>query len=62
MRAAILPILGMYALVMFNSGIKHQVIDGDLAIPRYVLGKDGWVCLDRNPRQLNRQDCAPRRK
>ena len=62
MRAATVAVLGVCALAIFKVEIKHQVLDGDLAIPRYILGKDGWVCVDRNPRQVNRLDCVPRPK
>jgi len=43
-------------------GIKHSGVDPYASIPRYALGKDGWVCLDRNPRQVHRGDCLPRQK
>jgi hypothetical protein len=61
-RAAFLAALGLYALVMVQAGIRHTVADPYLSIPRYALGKDGWVCLDRNPRQVHRRDCLPRQK
>jgi hypothetical protein len=59
MRAALLY-LGLFSLVLMHP-TRHPAIDADRAIPRFVLHKDTWVCLDRNPRQLNRQDCIPRK-
>jgi hypothetical protein len=61
-RAAFLAGLGLYALVVVTPGIRHTVADPYASIPRYTLGKDGWVCLDRNPRQVHRRDCLPRQK
>lgn len=59
MRAAMLSI-GLFALVAIQPGIKHHVISKDRAIPFFVLLDDQWVCVDRNPRQVGRQDCQPR--
>jgi len=53
---------GLLALIMTQLGVRHAPIDEDRAIPRYVLLKDAWVCVDRNPRQVKRQDCLPRKK
>jgi hypothetical protein len=61
MRAALLA-SGLFALAIIQPGVKHRPIDEDRAIPRFVFYKDGWVCVDRNPRQLNRLDCRPRKK
>jgi hypothetical protein len=61
MRAALLS-LGLLALALIQPGAKQAVIDEDRALPRFILHKDAWVCVDRNPRQLNRQDCLPRKK
>jgi hypothetical protein len=52
----------MFAVVLMQPGIKHSGVDPYASIPRYALGKDGWVCLDRNPRQVHRRDCSPRQK
>jgi hypothetical protein len=52
---------GLFALVVIQPGVHRQAIDEDRAIPRYILHKDKWVCVDRNPRQLNRLDCLPRK-
>lgn len=59
MRATLLS--GLFALALIQPGVHHQVIDEDRAIPRYILHKDKWVCVDRNPRQLNRRDCLPKK-
>ena len=48
--------LQLTALFVIQPGIGHKSIDTDRAIPRFILHKDTWVCVDRNPRQLNRQD------
>ncbi|MGV1014122.1 MAG: hypothetical protein ACOYB4_04045 [Methyloceanibacter sp.] len=50
---------GLFALAMIQPS-AHRAVDEDRAIPRYILHKDKWVCVDRNPRQLNRRDCLPR--
>jgi len=60
MRAALLY-LGLFSLVMIHPSPRHPAIEADRAIPRFVLHNDTWVCLDRNPRQLNRHDCKPRK-
>jgi len=31
-------------------------------IPRFAVERQAWVCLDRDPRQLGREDCGPQRK
>jgi len=36
------------------------MIDPDRAVPRFILQNGEWICVDRNPRQLKRPDCAPR--
>jgi hypothetical protein len=61
MRPTLLS-FGLFALVMTQLGVRHAPIDEDRAIPRYILLKNAWVCVDRNPRQLKRQDCPPQRK
>jgi hypothetical protein len=61
-RAVSLAALGMFALVLVQPGIEHTGVGPYASIPRYALGKDGWVCLDRNPRQVHRRDCSPRQK
>jgi hypothetical protein len=53
--------LGLVFLMFNQSGPKLSVVDEDQAIPRFVLHQDAWVCLDRNPRQLNREDCKPQK-
>jgi hypothetical protein len=52
--------IGLFALVAIQPGIKHCAIDKDRAIPFFVLLDGQRVCLDRNPRQVGRQDCRPR--
>jgi hypothetical protein len=52
----------MFALVLVQPDIEHGGVDPYASIPRYALGKDGWVCLDRNPRQVHRRDCLPKQK
>ena len=58
MRGAVLS-LGLVILVLDQSAHKSSIVDEDRAIPRFVLHHDKWVCLDRNPRQLHREDCKP---
>lgn len=64
MRTTILA-YGLFALVLIQTSAHHrnfhEPVDEDRAIPRYILHKDHWVCVDRNPRQLNRRDCLPRK-
>lgn len=60
MRASLL-IHGLLALVLLQpSAHHHKPVDENRAIPRFILHKDHWICVDRNPRQLNRQDCLPK--
>jgi hypothetical protein len=41
--------------------VKHRAGEVDGAIPRFILHHDEWICVDRNPRQVGRQDCrAPK--
>jgi len=61
MRGA-LGCLGLFALMAVLPGIRHQAIDVDRAIPRFILHKGEWICVDHNPRQIDRKDCAPRSK
>jgi hypothetical protein len=62
MRASLLA-YGLFALVLIQPSVHHhQPVDEDRAIPRFILHKDHWVCVDRNPRQLNRRDCLPSKK
>jgi hypothetical protein len=53
--------IGLFALVLVQP-IAHPTIDADRAVPRFILQNGEWVCVDRNPRQLKRQDCLPRAK
>jgi hypothetical protein len=62
MRAALLGYGLLLAFAIIQPGMQHRAIEEDRAIPRFILYKDGWVCVDRNPRQLNRMDCSPRKK
>lgn len=62
MQAAFLAVLGVYALATVQTGIRHIGAYPYASIPRYAVGKDGWVCLDRNPRQVHRRDCQPSQK
>lgn len=60
--AALCTVIGLFALVIASP--RHLPLRGEAAtsIPRYAIGKEGWVCFDRNPKQINRSDCTPRRK
>jgi len=58
MRGA-LVCLGLFALVAFMPASRHHTIDDGGAIPRFILNKGQWICIDRNPRQVNRSDCSP---
>jgi hypothetical protein len=42
--------------------VKHQAVESEGAIPRFILHHDEWICVDRNPRQVDRQDCRALRK
>jgi hypothetical protein len=42
--------------------VKHQAAEAEGAIPRFILHHDEWICVDRNPRQVDRQDCRALRK
>jgi hypothetical protein len=59
MRTAMLSI-GLFALVAIQPGIKHRTISENRDIPFFVLLDNQWVCVDRNPLQVDRQDCWPR--
>jgi hypothetical protein len=59
MRGTLLS-LWLASLVIVQSGLKSPVVDEDRAIPRFVLQNKAWVCLDRDPRQVHREDCKPR--
>ena len=59
MRATVLS-LGLIALVAIPAGTKHNLSVQDRGIPRFILHKGTWVCVDRSPRQLGRKDCWPR--
>lgn len=50
-------LLGLSTLIVIQHGMESRRIEADRAIPRFVLQEDEWVCVDRNPRQLNRRDC-----
>jgi len=62
MRASTLNGIGVATLYILAAGqdvgFKEQVSE----IPRYALERHQWVCLVRDPRQVARQDCLPRRK
>jgi hypothetical protein len=62
MRAGTLSGIGVATLAILAAGqdlgLKEQVSE----IPRYAVERHQWVCLDRDPRQVARQDCLPRRK
>lgn len=60
MRGAVLC-LGLVILMLDQSAHKSAMVDEDRSIPRFVLHHDRWVCLDRNPRQLHREDCKPQK-
>ena len=62
MRLSVTAVASLFALVVVQPAYRLAPYDGATSIPRYVLGKNGWICLDRNPRQLYRQDCAPRQQ
>jgi len=51
--------LGLLALVVVHPAIEPSV-EPERAVPRFILQKGDWICVDRNPRQIKRQDCAPR--
>jgi hypothetical protein len=57
MRA--LVCLGLFALVAFMPASRRQAIDVGGSIPRFFLDKGQWICIDRNPRQVDRRDCSP---
>jgi hypothetical protein len=59
MRTAILSI-GLFTLVAVQPGIKHLAVNENRDIPFFILLDNQWVCVDRNPRQVKRQDCWPR--
>lgn len=59
MRTAALT-LGLFALVAIQPGMKHRAVTENRDIPFFVLLGNKWVCVDRNPRQVDRQDCWPR--
>jgi len=59
MRAALLC-CGLLALTVMRIGGGQEISGQDREIPRFVLLGDSWVCVDRNPAQVNRQDCRPR--
>jgi len=59
MRAALLS-CGLLALIVAQAGVERGIGDQRREIPRFILLGDGWVCVDRNPRQVHRQDCWPR--
>jgi hypothetical protein len=48
--------------VVIEPQVHRHAVDEDRAIPRYILHKDKWVWVDRNPRQLNQRDCLPRKR
>lgn len=53
--------LGLFALALVQPAIDHRPVPEEFAIPRYVHYDQGWVCVDRNPRQVGRRDCSPRK-
>jgi hypothetical protein len=60
MRAMLLS-FGLFALVAIQTGTKHDLSVQNRGIPRFILHKDTWVCVDRSPRQVARKDCWPRK-
>jgi hypothetical protein len=56
MRSTLL-LWGLSALIVIQHGMGPERIDAERAIPRFILQKNAWVCVDRNPIQLNRRDC-----
>lgn len=48
--------------VTIRPATKHQTIDVECAIPYFIFDKGKWIGVDRKPRQLIRQDCAPRKR
>jgi hypothetical protein len=42
--------------------VRYRAVESAGAIPRFVLHHDEWICVDRNPRQVDRQDCRALRK
>jgi hypothetical protein len=59
MRAALIA-YGLFGLVIIPAHSQHHAIEKDRAIPRFIKLENQWVCVDRNPRQVNRRDCLPR--
>jgi hypothetical protein len=58
MRAALYA--GALALVLGHLASRYEPVEPDRAIPRFILHKGAWVCVDRNPREISRLDCRPR--
>ena len=56
--------VGVLTYALIQPAVHQKVSDlkSERAIPRFVLYGDTWVCLDRDPRQVRRNDCAPRQK
>ena len=50
---------GLLALALIQSASHHSV-EAERAIPVFMLHNGEWICVDRNPQQLRRQDCWPR--
>jgi len=50
--------LAIIALALGNSA-AHLSTDPSMDVPRFILQKGQWICVDRNPQQLKRQDCWP---
>jgi len=48
----------LLALALGRSA-AHISADPALELPRFVLQKGEWICLDRNPQQFRREDCLP---
>ena len=51
---------GLLAVLVTPIGHGQEISDQKTEIPRYIKLDQGWVCVDRNPTQVNRQDCSLR--
>jgi len=59
MRAAFIS-YGLLALAVMRIGAGYEIGDPNREIPMFFLLEQSWVCVDRNPTQINREDCSPR--
>jgi hypothetical protein len=48
----------IFALALGHAA-AHLSTDPSIDVPRFILQKGHWICVDRNPQQLKRQDCWP---